>query len=157
MGGAAHVTTVDLAAPALQAAEQHWQLNGLDTASHQSAKADAFTFLEIARQEKKKWELVIVDPPSFASSKEAVGKATTAYQNLITAAAEVTAPDGLLAAASCSSHIDNPAFLNICESAISQANRRATLLTVSGQPADHPTPLPFSEFRYLKFVLMRVE
>ncbi len=157
LGGAKHVTTVDLAKPALEVAEYHWQLNKLPATHHQTIKADAFEFLETAAQKKKMWELVIVDPPSFAPSKEAAKKATIAYQNLIAATATVTTPEGLLAASSCSSHIDMPTFLDICQSAISKARRRATLLGLNHQPSDHPTPLPFSEFRYLKFVLMRVE
>jgi 23S rRNA (cytosine1962-C5)-methyltransferase len=100
---------------------------------------------------------VVVDPPSFAASKESTAKAVTAYQKLIAAAAAVTAPAGLLAAASCSSHINMETFLNICEESVSKAQRRATLLQINSQPADHPTPLAFPEFRYLKFVLMRLE
>lgn len=93
----------------------------------------------------------------FASSKAAVPKAIAAYQKLIAAAAAVTLPDGLLAAASCSSHVGLEAFLNACEEGISLARRRATVLHLGGQPADHPTPLALPEFRYLKFVFMRVE
>ena len=157
LGGAGHVTTVDMAGPALQVANHHWQLNNLPPTNHKITRADAFEFLEATAQNKKMWDLVIVDPPSFASSKGAIKKAIAAYQKLIVVAVAVTAPDGLLAAASCSSHIDLPTFLNICETGIAQARRRATLLSITGQPPDHPTPLPFSEFRYLKFVLMRVE
>lgn len=157
LGNATHVTTVDLAAPALDLAHQNWLLNALPEDNHTIVTADAFDFLAQADRQKKKWGLVIVDPPSFAPTKEAVNKAISAYQKLIAAAATVTTPNGLLAAASCSSHIDQPTFLAACQEGISQARRRATLLTLSNQPADHPTPLPFSEFRYLKFVLMRVE
>jgi 23S rRNA (cytosine1962-C5)-methyltransferase len=106
LGGANHVTTVDVAGPALQVAGYHWQLNGLSPADHQPVKADTFEFIEAVTHQKKTWELVIVDPPSFASSKESVKKAMAAYQKLIAGAAVVTAPDGLLATASCSSHID---------------------------------------------------
>jgi 23S rRNA (cytosine1962-C5)-methyltransferase len=86
-----------------------------------------------------------------------VPKAIAAYQSLIGTAAAVTAPDGLLAMASCSSHIGFAAFLGACEEGISFARRKATILYIGGQPADHPTPLALPEFRYLKFVLMRVE
>jgi 23S rRNA (cytosine1962-C5)-methyltransferase len=148
---------VDSAGPALQAAAEHWRLNDLPPATHLSVQDDAFHFLADAGRKKKSWDLVIVDPPSFAPSQETVEKAMAAYQSLIAAAASVTVSEGLLAAASCSSHIDAPTFLSICEEAISKARRRATLLRVNSQPPDHPTPLPLPEFRYLKFVLMRVE
>ena len=157
LGGANHVTTVDTAAPALKMAQRHWQLNNLPTTNHETVQADAFEFLERAVQAKKVWGLVIVDPPSFASSSQAVKKAIVAYQKLIASAATVTALGGFLAVASCSSHVDLSTFLSACQTGISKARRRATLLRVTEQPPDHPTPLPFSEFRYLKFVLMRVE
>jgi 23S rRNA (cytosine1962-C5)-methyltransferase len=157
LGGATHVTTVDVAGPALQAATQNWRLNNLPASAHVTVKADAFEFLEKAAQAKQAWGLVIVDPPSFAHTKESIEKAVRAYQNLVATAASVTTVDGLLAAASCSSHVDLATFLEACEAGISKARRRATLLSVTGQPADHPTPLPLPEFRYLKFVLMRVE
>ncbi len=157
LGGAAQVTTVDLAEPALAAAGHHWELNGLVPADHRIAPADVFDFLERARREKKRWDLVIADPPSFAPSREAASQARQAYQRLVAASVAVTESDGLLAAASCSSHIDLGSFLHVCEEGVSKARRRATVLGVFGQPADHPAPLAFAEFRYLKFVLMRVE
>lgn len=158
VGDAIHVTTVDLATPALEVAAEHWQLNGLLPDAHQIIAADAFEFLEqAARQRQEPWDLVIIDPPSFASAKQALPKALAAYERLIALGAAVTAPHGTLAAASCSSRVGLAAFLNACEEGISKARRRATILGVHGQPADHPTPLAFPEFRYLKFVLMRVE
>jgi 23S rRNA (cytosine1962-C5)-methyltransferase len=157
LGGAADVTTIDLAAPALAMAEDHWQLNKLDPVHHRTVTADAFQFLEEAAQQEKQWDLVILDPPSFAPSEKAVAGARAAYQKLIAAGAAVTAPQGLLAAASCSSHIDLSTFLNLCEEGVSQARRRATVLAIHGQPPDHPAPLALPEFRYLKFVLIRLE
>jgi 23S rRNA (cytosine1962-C5)-methyltransferase len=157
LGGASHVTTVDLAAPALKLAEQNWRLNNLPADQHTAIRADAFDFLENSAKKSEPWDLVVVDPPSFASTQEAVAGAQTAYRRLIAAGAKVARPDGLLAAASCSSHIDVSQFLSLCEEGISLAQRRATVLNLSGQPADHPSPLPFGEFRYLKFVLVRVE
>lgn len=156
LGGARHVTTVDLAGPALETAQLNWQLNQLPPTGHEVVAADAFEFLAKSAREQKAWDLVIVDPPSFASSQAAVPKAMAAYQKLIGAAAAVTTPDGLLAAASCSSHVGLEAFLKAGEEGISLARRTATLLHLGGQPADHPTPLALPEFRYLKFVLMRV-
>ncbi len=157
LGWAGHVTTVDLAAPALEAAQANWTLNQLPVDRHAVVTADAFEFLAQAAQQRQRWDLVVVDPPSFAPSQAAVVKAIAAYQKLIGAAAAVTAGEGLLAAASCSSHVTLAAFLSACEEGISLARRRATVLYIGGQPADHPTPVALPEFRYLKFVLMRVE
>jgi 23S rRNA G2069 N7-methylase RlmK/C1962 C5-methylase RlmI len=59
---------------------------------------------------------------------------------------------GILALASCSSHISFPLFHDICDNAIARARRTATVLGVHGQPADHPYPAACPELRYLKFV-----
>lgn len=155
-GGAAHVTTVDLAQPAIDAANAHWTLNGFAPEKHTGVCAEAYQFLEQAAQEHRQWDFVISDPPSFAPSKQSVAKATNAYQKLATEAASVTARGGLLALASCSSHIDSTLFMEISENGISGARRRATLLGIHGQPIDHPTPLALPEFRYLKFLLFRL-
>ena len=157
VGGATHATTVDSAEPAIETANDHWRLSGLPPQSHEGVVADAFEFLADAGKRNRHWGIVVSDPPSFAPSKASLDKAAAAYQKLAAAAAAVTAPHGLLALASCSSHVDLPLFLNVIEEGISQARRRATVFALHSQPPDHPTPLALPEFRYLKFVLVRVE
>ncbi len=157
LGGAEHVTTVDLAAPAVEAAQAHWQLNGLPHRAHEPVVADVFQYLEQTAQQARQWDLVIADPPAFAPNQAAVPAALAAYRRLIAAGAAVTVPGGWLCAASCSSHVALPDFLAACEAGIGTARRRATVLGIHGQPFDHPTPLAMPEFRYLKFVMLRVE
>lgn len=156
-GEAAHVTSIDISRPAIETANQHWNLNGFALESHSGIVADAFEFLTDAYREKTKWDIVILDPPSFAHNRESVPKAMSAYQSMIEAGARVTAVRGLLAVSSCSSHVDLPMFLDCCEEGISKARRSAIVLSITGQPVDHPTPLALPEFRYLKFVLMRLD
>ena len=156
LGDAQHITTVDIAEPALAVAKEHWHMNGLTGEKHEIVVADAFEFLESAAKQNQKWDLVILDPPSFAPSEQAVPGAISAYQKLVAAGARVTKAGGILAAASCSSHVDINAFLAACEEGISQARRVAQTLGIFGQPADHPAPLVMPEFRYLKFVLMQM-
>lgn len=157
LGGAAEVTTADQAQPALEAAEAHWVQNGMDPAQHHTAPGDAFEFLKTAVKQNQQWDLVILDPPSFAPSEAALPQAKQAYTRLIEMGAKLTSSGGLLAAASCSSHVDRAMFLQIIEQSISQARRKATLLGIHGQPADHPAPLVMSELSYLKFVLLRLD
>jgi len=156
IGGAAHVTTVDTAQPALDTAAIHWTMNDLPSERHTVVCADAFDFLSAAKREKIYWDAVILDPPSFAPSKEALPKALNAYKNLIAAGASVTSLDGILAVGSCSSHVSMENFMGACESGISKARKQATTLGIYSQPADHPVPLAMPEFRYLKFIIMRV-
>jgi len=147
IGGAAHVTTVDTAQPALDTATIHWTMNDLPEKSHTVVCADAFDFLSAAKRENNYWDAVILDPPSFAPSKEALPKA---------AGASVTISDGILAVGSCSSHVNLEDFMGACEGGISKARKQATILGIYSQPADHPAPLAMPEFRYLKFIIMRV-
>ena len=155
-GGASAVTTVDIAKPAIDAAKAHMALNGLD-ALHEAVAEDAFEFLARAADDRRRWDLVILDPPSFAPNRQSAERAGKAYERLVTAGALVTEPGGLLAAASCSSHVGLEAFTNHVEHGVGGARRRATVIGVHQQPADHPSPLPFRDFRYLKLILMRVD
>jgi 23S rRNA (cytosine1962-C5)-methyltransferase len=156
MNGATDVTSVDLAKPAMEEARRNWALNGLPEGSHRTSAADVFAFLEAARAEKRAWDLVIVDPPSFAPAQRHVEKATASYQTLFASALGVVAAGGLIALSSCSSHISSQMFFELTEVAVSKARRRATVLGVYGQPGDHPFPLVCRELQYLKFLLLQV-
>jgi 23S rRNA (cytosine1962-C5)-methyltransferase len=156
IGGAARAVSVDSAGPALEVAALHWTLNGLDSNLHETVAADAFEYLETAAKGRREWDVVIVDPPSFAPSAKSVERAKAAYTRLFAAAAKVTSAGGLLAACSCSSHIDSEMFLDLCLASLSQARRRGTVVQITGQPADHPWPLACPELRYLKFVLLQL-
>ncbi len=154
--GAREVTSVDLAKPAMQEARSNWLLNNLPPDQHHTAAADAFQFLEEARAAKREWDLVIVDPPSFAPAQRHVEKAVASYQTLFASALQVLAPGGVAALSSCSSHVSPQMFFELTEAAVSKARRRATVLGVYGQPADHPFPLVCRELQYLKFLLLQV-
>lgn len=157
VGGASAVVSVDLADPAIAAAREHWVLNGLPEEAHRGVTEDAFAFFEAAHAARERWDLVILDPPSFAPSSASVPAAKAAYQRLFAEGARATARQGWLALSSCSSHIDEPLFLEIIEEALSEARRRGQVVRIDGQPADHPWPLALPEYRYLKFALLRLD
>jgi 23S rRNA (cytosine1962-C5)-methyltransferase len=157
LGNAIHVATVDLAKPALAAAEKHWVLNNLDPDKHETIAADVFEFLDYSVKDNMLWDLVILDPPSFAPSESALPQALNAYQKMVFLAAKTTQANGLLAVSSCSSHVTQAQFIKSCEEGISKTRRRATIIGIHGLPADHPTPLVMSELRYLKFLLMQLD
>lgn len=90
--GAHHVTSVDIAAPCAAAADANWALNGLPPGRHAAVAADCAEFLESAAAARERWDVVIVDPPSFAPSKGAVAAAVSAYERVFARAAAVTAP-----------------------------------------------------------------
>ncbi|MFO1065798.1 MAG: class I SAM-dependent rRNA methyltransferase [Pirellulales bacterium] len=157
MGGAVQVCSVDLAPQAVAAADRHWQLNGLPTEKHQGTVCDCFEFLEQAVSAKRTWDIVICDPPSFAPSERARTQAEEAYQRLAHASARVTAPGGLLALASCSSHISASRFRELNLAGIGRARRTGRLIIERSLPLDHPTPLAMPELAYLKFQLLTLE
>lgn len=157
LGGATHVTSVDLAKGAVEGARQNFRANDLDLAPHGFVAADAFEHLAACAAAHEQFDLVIVDPPSFAPRKQALRAAESAYTKLNAAAIRQVVPGGLVACASCSSHITSEMFLKILREAARVARRALRVLEVRQEPADHPTPLHFPEGRYLKFVLAVAE
>jgi 23S rRNA (cytosine1962-C5)-methyltransferase len=151
LGGAARVTSVDLAPPAIAGLERNLALTGLPTAAHELAIADAFDFLARAARQRRRWDLVIVDPPSFAPSERTRPAALAAYHKLAAAALAVTEPGGRFALSSCSSHITEADLL---DQVAGLASAPPLLLRASaGAASDHPVLPAFPEGRYLKFLL----
>ena len=155
LAGARTVVSVDSAAPALASARDNFALNGIDPDAHRFECADVFEWLARGKAERRRFELMIVDPPSFAPSEKSVDKALAAYRDLFAESLALVAPGGVLAAASCSSHVDMEAFLGAIRDASARARRPLRILETRGQPGDHPTVPAFKEGRYLKFVLCR--
>jgi 23S rRNA (cytosine1962-C5)-methyltransferase len=153
LGGARRVTSVDLAAPAVAAVADNLARSGVDASAHEAVCADAFDFLDQARARGRRWDIVIVDPPSFAPSEKARGQALRAYQRLNALALEVVEPGGLIASASCSSHVTEADLLGVLAGAGAQTRRRVRLRHVLGAASDHPVLPAFPEGRYLSFLL----
>lgn len=154
-GGAAHVTSVDIAAPAIEAAGRNVAHNELPAARHEGVAADVFDFLESAKVSGKSWDLVIADPPSFASSRSELFGALRAYKKLHAAALAVLAPGGLYAGASCTAQVSPDAFRQTLAEGATRAQRRLTVVHEVAHAPDHPYAAGHLEGRYLKFVLCR--
>ena len=155
-GGAKKITSVDISKAATAAVKRNFELNQIKT-EREDIAADAFDFVEKEILQKKKYDLVITDPPSFAPNEKSVPQATAAYTKIFSNSIRLVEDDGLFAASSCSSHISTEVFLEITREAFSKAKKRGTLVHLGTQPVDHPYPLMMSELRYLKFALFRVE
>ena len=152
-GGARHTTTVDVARDAIAAARVNFQRNDLPLETAELHAADAFEFLAHAARDSATYDLVISDPPSFAPSRKALPAALRAYRRLHRLCATVTAPDGILCAASCSSHVDEKTFLRTISDGAADAGRRWALGELRGAAADHPVVPQFPEGNYLKFAV----
>ncbi|MFO0762508.1 MAG: class I SAM-dependent rRNA methyltransferase [Byssovorax sp.] len=153
LGGASHVTSVDVASAAHATAQRTFRENGVDPSAHAFVSADAFVFLEQAKKRGQRFDLVVSDPPSFAPSERAKGRAETAYRKLHAAIAEVLDDGALFCAASCSSHITLDDFLGTLDDR-SLGRSDLVVREIFGQPADHPTLPAWPEGRYLKMVVL---
>jgi 23S rRNA (cytosine1962-C5)-methyltransferase len=147
LGGATHVTSIDVASPAIAALRHNVALSGLPADRHEAIAIDAFELFARARARGDRWDLVIVDPPSFAPSEKAKPAALASYGKLVDAALAVAAPNGRFALASCSSHVTEADLLALC------ARPGMRLRATAGAASDHPVLPAFPEGRYLKFLL----
>ncbi|MEY2958460.1 MAG: hypothetical protein RLZZ01_1028, partial [Actinomycetota bacterium] len=115
---------------------------------------DAFAVLTELAARGERYDLVIVDPPSFASNQGAVPRALAAYARLTRLAAAVTVPGGTLVQASCSSRVPADDFVRTVLDAAASAGRSAHLVRRTGHAVDHPIGFPQGE--YLKAVQLRL-
>lgn len=153
LGGSLQTTSVDLAAPILEAAKKNFSRNGLDPSLHRFVAEDAFSFLRREAQQNQSYGLVILDPPSFAPNEKAREKALSAYQELNLLGLRVLAEGGVLCTASCSSHITEEDLVGALRDAAKEAKRPVRLVMRRGAGPDHPVPPAFSEGNYLKFLV----
>jgi 23S rRNA (cytosine1962-C5)-methyltransferase len=156
LGGARMVTTVDIAPHAIKGSEVNWEINLLSPDLHTAVCEDAFLFVENAIAEKRTWDIVITDPPSFAPNQKAVANALEAYTKIFADSLRLVKDGGYFAASSCSGHIAFESFLEIVQEALAKTRRRGKVLLIKGQPEDHPFPLALQDMRYLKFVYLQV-
>lgn len=156
-GGASKISSVDIAPAAMVDAKRNFALNGFDPTEHDFLAADCFTLLEKYVKEGKTFDLVILDPPSLARSKDNRYAAARAYKKLNLLALRCVNDGGMLASASCTSQISPEHFKEILLEAALDARRRLQILQENGHAPDHPVPVAFPEGRYLKFVLTRVQ
>ncbi len=153
IGGAAKVTSVDIAAGAHATAQASFKLAGIDAGVHELVTADAFAFLTEAKRAKRTWDVIVSDPPSFAPNEKSLARAVQAYRSLHRACADVLAEGGTFCAASCSSHVDAATFAStLDDSALGRSDLR--LLRIDGPGEDHPTLPAWPEGRYLKFAVL---
>lgn len=155
LGGAASVTTVDIAKEAVALAETTFARNVGDTVPHLAVAEDVPVFLRAAKQRGERYDLIVCDPPSFAPNEESVPAALNSYRTLHQAALRLLAPCGLFVAASCSSHVNRDAFEGTLESAAPTPGHVMQILERDGAPADHPRLSAFPEGDYLKVLLAR--
>lgn len=157
-GGADSVLGVDIAGPALAAASRNVAHNtGVDEVArcrHHTRRGDAFEIMAELVERRERFDVVVVDPPSFAHDQAAVPGALRAYARLTDLAVRLVDDGGLLFQASCSARVSAEDFHATVERSARRAGARLERIERTGHPADHP--VGFTEGAYLKALFARV-
>ena len=124
------VTSVDSSAPAIEAAREHFTLNGLDSEQHEFHVMDVFAYLEEAHARGEVFDVVILDPPAFARTQNARRNALNAYRRLNTLGMQVLAQDGILVTCSCSGVIGMDDLLGALSQSAQRLHRSVQLLRI---------------------------
>ncbi len=149
-GGAAHVTSIDSSAPALERAAAHVALNGFDAARADFMDADVNAALRRFAQEGRSFDAIVLDPPKFAPTAAHADRAARAYKDINRIALGLLEPGGVLFTYSCSGGIPPELFHKIVASAGADAGVDGFITErLMGAP-DHPMTLSFPEGDYLK-------
>ncbi|MFV0308670.1 MAG: class I SAM-dependent rRNA methyltransferase [Desertimonas sp.] len=152
-GGAGAVHLVDQSAGAIDTARANLDRNGA-TAAVTSTVGDAFATMEHLVRQRKRFGVVVIDPPSFAPNQAAVPAARHAYRRLTRLGIQLVEPGGVLFQASCSSRIGRDEFVTLANEEIKRSGARFDRLAQTGHPLDHP--IGFAQGAYLKALLGRV-
>jgi 23S rRNA (cytosine1962-C5)-methyltransferase len=150
-----HVVAIDSSADALARARENAALNGFSNV--ECVEANAFDYLRDRDRAGERFETIVLDPPAFAKTRDALEAALRGYHEINLRAMRLLAPGGNLYTASCSFHLTRPLFLEMIERAAEDSGRRLVLRQVLGQPADHPEVLTIPETGYLKGAILQAE
>jgi 23S rRNA (cytosine1962-C5)-methyltransferase len=155
-GGAAHVTSIDSSAPALQQAQTNVALNGFAPERAAFMDADVNASLRQFHQEGRSFDAIVLDPPKFAPTVAHAERAARAYKDINRLAFKILAPGGVLFTYSCSGGISADLFHKIVASAGLDAGVDGYIHERMGGAPDHPMTVNFPEGEYLKgLVVMR--
>lgn len=152
LAGANLVHSVDASAPAIELCNENANLNGIT--NHEGFAIDTFDFL---KDKQDVYDVIILDPPAFAKSRDVKHNAVKGYIKLNSLALKKIKPGGILFTFSCSGVIDKMLFYNSVAAAAIDAGRNVKMLHYMYQPPDHPVIPFFPEGEYLKGMVLWVE
>ena len=153
VGGAKAVTSLDISRPALEIAKNNAKLNQF-TGKHHTITGDAFEELNKLAKAKTKFDIVIIDPPSFAKSAAEIDKAIAAYKRLTFLGLKLVQNKGTLVLASCSSRITSDIFFDLVEEVLQKNNVNYSIARKTMHDLDHP--IGFKEGAYLKCIYVQI-
>ena len=155
--GAERVTQIESSLSALEIANKNIELNGFDLSSVENINDDVFKVLRKFRDERRTFDLIILDPPKFAESASQIQQASRGYKDINLLAMKLLNPGGILFTFSCSGHISQELFQKIIAGAALDSEREVKIIKQLTQAADHPVALNFPEGLYLKGLVCLVD
>jgi 23S rRNA (cytosine1962-C5)-methyltransferase len=150
--GATEVTCVDSSAAALEHLQESARLNGLKPSV---IRGDAFDVMESLHAEKRRFDVVIIDPPAFIKRRKDIPKGEAAYKRLNQLAMQLLEREGVLVSCSCSYHLQPDSLVTAIQRAARHVGRFVQIVEVGGQAPDHPIHPAIPETRYLKAYFCR--
>ena len=156
MGGAEHVTAVDVSESAIEMARKNAERNGLSERMDFIA-ANVFDLLpELEAKGRKPFDFIILDPPAFTKSRKTVHSAERGYKEINLRALRLLPRGGYFATASCSHFMPSELFVKMLRSAALDAGVELRQIEARQQSPDHPILWNVPETDYLKFYIFQV-
>jgi 23S rRNA (cytosine1962-C5)-methyltransferase len=149
---AQQVHSVDVSAPAIALCNENITLNGFS--NHEGFAEDTFDFIKDRQQQ---YDVIVLDPPAFAKSRDSKHNAVIGYKRLNAMAMKMIKNKGIIFTFSCSGVVDKMLFYNTIAAAAMEARKEIKILHYLSQPADHPVTPYFPEGEYLKGMVLWVE
>ncbi|MGL5675044.1 MAG: class I SAM-dependent rRNA methyltransferase [Cellulosilyticaceae bacterium] len=153
--GGGETTSVDLANRSLGKTREQFEVNGIDYTKHHIIVEDVFKYFKYAVKKELKFDMVILDPPSFARSKKFTFSASKDYKNLLKEAIAITEKEGVIVASTNCNLFDMKKFKQFIHQAFTEMGDGYELLEMFSLPEDFKTLDTFQEGNYLKVVFIK--
>lgn len=154
MGGASQTTSVDLAKRSRELSQAHFQANGISTAAHRFIVMDVFEYFKYAKRKGLTYDVIVLDPPSFARNKKQTFSVAKDYHKLISQSLEILNPGGIIIASTNAANVSRQKFTEQIDKGF--AGRSYRILNKYGLPADFAYNKKDESSNYLKVISMKV-
>jgi len=155
LGGAKETTSVDLANRSRKKTEEQFTVNDIDLSKQKIIVEDVFNYFKYAVRKKLSFDMVVLDPPSFARSKKHTFSASKDYVKLLKEAIQITNKNGIIVASTNASNFDMKRFKTFIEKAFKELNGKYSIEETFTLPKDFRVSENFKEGNYLKVVFIR--
>lgn len=156
LGGASKTVSVDLAGRSLKKTREMFEVNNISLDNHEIRVADIFEYYKFARKKNLTFDMVILDPPSFASSQKHTFSAKKDYPGLIAETLDVCPPGGIIIASTNCGLFDFAKFLSLIDKGAKMRNRKYKVLSKHSLPEDFKVSDRYPEGNYLKVAFLQV-